>query len=420
MKKLKSLKVDKFWLLITTLSIIILNSCSQDPSQKIFNSTLDIIGNSFGPGYSNTNGNPGRSYWKFNNNELELEYSAMVMGSVKNSTEKNLLTNFTKHVHLDENLEIPATWSIYADWGNARYWITLEHYKEGEYNDYFDDEKKSKKNQWALIHYIKWNDNAWAKYLTYLSDDQSNNLLGFFEVDKNSEDYKISLSNRLKKDEEDKKKRMDFVNEFLDKENLINHVEELTENNLLVSVNVEDDLIFKIRGETLTLDGFFSKLTEISENEFDENIKKYNVKITNEDLERTSYGDPSLKLRRDDKIIFYKENGKENLSFKFVVRINKANPSSMQKNWGYRTISSKDFYKFYRTGGIVKDGRINNYSKERFFSDSNYRLQALFYVYKSIFHYLQKNVGSLEIEGVNWMENVLVIPLDSTNEIKIP
>ena len=97
------------------------------------------MGKKYGPGYAFTNGMEGRSNWSFFGDNLEVKYSASnkFTGKLHNATEVYKLTNFRRNVSFDDKSEIPATWEVWADWGNHKYNMELKHYSKYEYIDIF-------------------------------------------------------------------------------------------------------------------------------------------------------------------------------------------------------------------------------------------------------------------------------------------
>ena len=79
---------------INFVSILLFISCS-DPSENIIKSTIDLMGEKYGPGYATTNGMEGRSHWSFFGENLEIKYNAVnrLTGKVHNATEVEELTN---------------------------------------------------------------------------------------------------------------------------------------------------------------------------------------------------------------------------------------------------------------------------------------------------------------------------------------
>ena len=424
--------IFKFILLIS----LVFTSCS-DPSSKIFNSTIELMGNEYGPGYAITGSMEGRSHWMFNEKKLKIKYSAYnkFTGNVSNATEENELTNFKRYVYFDDNEGIPPTWSVYADWGTATYWITLKHFSKNEYNGYFDDVKRSSKDQWGLIHNLEWGSGARAKWMNYVTEESSKKLIEIFRVDTSTEQYKIELKEYLdekeEKEKEEKESRIELFEKYF-KHPLINSLDLLTHENYLFSDDVEGEIEFLIDGESFSLKKFRDLLIYSSEQGFQRidfnkyvrifdyynrfnNVNSFGKRGTSpqyffkeviKDIEK-NYGS----TRNNDHIIFYNvedERGVSQLKFKFLVNYHKG--SRDDDPYLYTEVNSKNFEDFYGTyNPKYRDGTNSFFRTDRVYE------KLRFYIYKYIFTFLNNKIDKIKInlDGKDFLgDKVLVFSLD--------
>lgn len=371
----------------------------EDLSKNIITSTIELMGDKYGPGYVTTNGMEGRSHWYFYDDNLEIKYNAVnnLTGKVHNASEDYELINFRRYVNFDDLNETPPTWMVYADWGNAKYWIRIEHFHKNEYNDFFDDEKRSSKDQWALIHNVKWGDGVWAKWMSYLTEEDANKLLEIFKVDTTSEQYKTEFKEHLEeiKEEEEERKRYrisSVLNYF--KDPVVNKLSFLTNENYQLIDELGDSVKFSLIDESYDLEQFWNKLIENAIQNFNEiDLEKNSVIVNNTG--------GLINLRKNDQLIFYKNKDDLKLRFKFLVN-NYYDYS--EEEYLYRDVKMSNFKDFYGsnnggrrpTGGFISKGGSEEHLR--------------FLLYKQIFIFLDKNIDKMDIKNVDFNNKVIVFP----------
>ena len=405
-------------------------------SQNIITSTIELMGKKYGPGYVTTNGMEGRSHWNFNGDNLEIKYNAYnkFTGKEHNATETYRLTNFRRYYYFDENKEIPTTWQTYADWGNAKYWITLRHYSKHEYNDFFDDVKRSRKDQWALIHNVKWGEGVWAKWMNYVSEDAAQKLQEIFNVDTSTEEYKIAFQENQEEIEEEKREkkqyRLSSISDYF-KEPIIKKISFLNNENYLLIDDVEDDIKFIINDKSMNLEEFWNNnLLPFTEQgfkkiDFNDYIRCFDFYGTFKNVNSFGYRQGTspykffedvseeipeygqISLRNNDQIIFYKDNLDGKLKFKFLVNYGYTG-SFGNEEYLYNDVNFSNFREFYQSSGKKR-------SRKRFFNNDNTYFKLLFHVYKHLFIFLNQNISNMDIKGIDLNDKVLVFPLFKNN-----
>lgn len=399
--------------ILLVLSTLIVSCNNENPSKDIFNSTIEIMGDEYGNGYVTTGGQEGISHWTFKNGKLKLDYNAVVnmTGNVLESSEEYKLTNFRRVVRFDDDDSIEPTWEIEADWGGLPYWMVLKHFSKGEYNSYYDDSKRSHKDQWALIHNIRWNKNSWSQWQTYLTDNTTNELIKVFKIDKSSDEYKEFYNQHIDKIEKEKKEKKDYrISSFYDyyKDDLVERVSEVNPDNFFL-IDELDNIRFKFNGETFTQTQFFQlmcrnvekDLSKVSfddyvslHNEFNSNLrnKEKKIRLFEDILDRN----PNYYVDTRNMFMFYKNNSGK-LMFKIF---------HTRKNY------NKDYYEF-----VDVRGRRGNFKKFQKYIRSRSPYESI--VLNSFFNFLTKNIGNIEIDGVELKNKVLIFPSDDDIPINL-
>ena len=312
--------------------------------------------------------------------------------------------------------------------------MELKHYSKYEYNDFFDDEKFSKKDQWALIHFVRWG-NAWAKTMNYVSEEDAQRLLEIFKVDPSDEEYKITFQKNQEKIEEEKieKKelRLSSISDYY-KEPIINRLLEkepikiLTEENYLLIDDVENDIEFVINNKSIGLKEFWNNLLSYTEQEFkkisfDDYSRIFPVERGDTYVVRKMIDNSSVRLERQNQIIFYKVDGK--LKFKFLV--NYGSKSEYFKQEGeyreveyYREVNKKNLNTFHKNNSPndYKVSGLKEKYNERFIPSGDLPIKKLrLKLYRMIFVFLNQNISNMDIKGVDLNTKVLVFPLFEDN-----
>lgn len=412
--------------------VILFISCS-DPSEEMISSTIEIMGEKYGPGYYTENGNTGRSNWSFTNGGLNLNYSVLnrFTASQYDYSLNREFTNYRRYVSFDEDSKIPPTWQVYADWGsNADYWITLRHFSRNEFNDYYDDYKRSSKDQWALIHDISWDGGAWAEYQTYLTNETAEKLLSIFKVDTESDEYKEAFKKYQKEKEEKEVKRIkdrkESFNDFYIND-LINGISILSKDNYLYIDDFES-IKFLLKEENLTPIEFYKKMSLIAENDFkkigfqdyikifdyynefrsvdNRGTKNQSLKELFETVIQQSRNE-SIQYLRSGHLLFFKENDSESLNFKLLT----PNYDYSKDIYNWIDIDEKRLRSFYTTfSGLPMYYGTNG--EELPCGDSSVgRCEIQFYIYKSFYNFLIENIQDIKIEGIDLNQKVLVFPV---------
>lgn len=181
--------------------VLLISSCSSSSSEKL-NEVIKMVGSDLPKGSSRTGNAYGNSWWTFDGDDLEIEYTAQAnlnieqtlegSGKVYRAIEEYSIRNTSESAYLNVD-EGVAYLQIYGDWGGSDFYCTLLPSRE--------------KSDWYVVYFeVNWNSNASASCSKVLKEkDEIDEIFKIFQIkDKNDELYQLALKKHENKLEEER------------------------------------------------------------------------------------------------------------------------------------------------------------------------------------------------------------------------
>mgnify|MGYP001271085306 CR=1 FL=1 len=166
----KNLFIKKIFYIL----IVFIYSCSSTPPE--LSGVLDVLGNEFIKG-SYDGPTSGFSWFTFDGNNLNVEYTTQVNGNVRRASENYELKNFRYYGSIDRNGKTKKT--LIADWGNHTFQLELDNRLKGTL---LRGEKLTKDTETIDVQ-VFWG-NSSASWFGKLNGDQLEKLKPLFHLEK--------------------------------------------------------------------------------------------------------------------------------------------------------------------------------------------------------------------------------------------
>ena len=181
--------------------ILLMSSCSSSSSENL-NEVIKMVGSDLPKGSSRTGNAYGNSWWTFDGDDLEIEYTAQAnlnieqalegSGSVHRGIEEYSISNTSESAYLNVEEDV-AYLQIYGDWGGSDFYCTLLPSRE--------------KSDWYVVYFeVNWKSDASVTCSKVLKEkDEIEEILKIFQIkDKSDELYQLALKKHEKKLEEER------------------------------------------------------------------------------------------------------------------------------------------------------------------------------------------------------------------------